>query len=202
MTFRFLQILVLVVALSAFACRNVEERSSSSGATPVEELSTSTDTTVTTTGSTGGTVSALSPSDKEFVMTTAQNNFAEVQIGLLAGRKSSNADVLNFARQMVQDHGKAMEGMRKLVTNKGLVLPSEAANEHIQAARELAGKGTADFDRAFMQYMVADHEKAVAKFDEASRTATDADVKAFAASTLPVLQEHLRMAKEVQAKLR
>ena len=76
-----------------------------------------------------------------------------------------------------------------------------ALGQFVSEARERAARG-AEFDRAFMQYMVADHEKAVAKFDEASRTATDADVKAFAASTLPVLQEHLRMAKEIQTKLR
>jgi putative membrane protein len=202
MTLRFTQCLLLIVALTASGCRNVEETRSAADATPATELSTSTDTTVTTTGSTGGTVSALSPSDKEFVMTVAQSNFAEVQLGLLAGQKSANADVRAFAARMVQDHGKTMETMRKLVTDKGLVLPSEPANESVTAARDLAGKSRADFDRPFMAQMVADHEKAVAKFDEASRTAADADVKSFAATTLPTLQEHLRMAKEIQTKLK
>ena len=202
MTLRLTQCLLLIAALAAFGCRNVEERSSSADASPVGELSRSTDTTVTTTGSTGGTVSALSPSDKEFVMTAAQNNFAEVQMGLLAGQKAVNADVKAFGRRMVQDHGKTMETMRKLVTDKGLVLPSEASNDSVTAARDLAGKSGAQFDRDFMAQMVADHEKAVAQFDEASRTSADADVKSFAASTLPVLQEHLQMAKDIQRKLR
>jgi putative membrane protein len=192
----------LLLITLAVACRNVEESRSPAGATPVPELSRSTDTSVTTTGSTGGTVSALSPSDKEFVMTSAQDNFADVQFGLLAGQKAVNADVKDFARRLVQDHGKTMNTMRQLVTNKGLVLPSEAANEHINIARDLAGKSGAEFDRAFMAQMVADHEKAISRFDEASRTASDADVKSFAASTLPALQEHLRMAKEVQRKLK
>ena len=44
-----------------------------------------------------------------------------------------------------------------------------------------------------------DHQKDIQKFQTASQTAADADVKAFAQKTLPVLQQHLKMAQDIKA---
>ena len=60
----------------------------------------------------------------------------------------------------------------------------------------------AEFDRAYMKHMTDDHQTAVTSFDQMSREAVDADVKAWAAKMLPTLQEHLNSAKEIQRKLK
>jgi putative membrane protein len=60
----------------------------------------------------------------------------------------------------------------------------------------------AEFDKAYMQHMVGDHEKAVALFQTAANSAQDADIKAYATKTLPTLQEHARLAGEVNGKLK
>jgi putative membrane protein len=52
-----------------------------------------------------------------------------------------------------------------------------------------------------MSDMVRDHEKAVKEFERESTSGKDPDLKAFAAKTLPTLQDHLKMAKETQSKL-
>ena len=57
------------------------------------------------------------------------------------------------------------------------------------------------FDRAYMQDMVKDHDKDVAAFKRASTMAADADLKAWAAKTLPTLEEHQKQAKSINAKL-
>lgn len=44
--------------------------------------------------------------------------------------------------------------------------------------------------------MVDDHTKAVKEFQMAANS-PDADIKAFAAKTLPTLQEHLKLAQEI-----
>lgn len=48
-----------------------------------------------------------------------------------------------------------------------------------------------------MQHMVADHEKAVQLFTRAAQESQDADIRAFAAKTLPTLQEHREMARQL-----
>ena len=49
--------------------------------------------------------------------------------------------------------------------------------------------------------MVKDHEKDVKEFETVSKGEGDADVKAFATKTLPTLQKHLEMIKEIEGKL-
>jgi putative membrane protein len=55
----------------------------------------------------------------------------------------------------------------------------------------------AEFDRKYMEHMVSDHRKAVAEFKKASESAQDPETKAFAAKTLPKLQDHLTQAQSI-----
>jgi putative membrane protein len=55
----------------------------------------------------------------------------------------------------------------------------------------------AAFDHAYMAGQVADHEQAVTLFTTAAEDSHDTEVKAFAAKTLPTLQEHLHLARQL-----
>lgn len=156
--------------------------------------------TATTTAATGGTSSALSPDDKEFVSKAGIGGLAEVQMGNLALSKSTSADVKAFGQRMVTDHSKANEELSQLATAKGVALPTELDADHKAALDHLTSLTGADFDKAYMKHMVEDHEKDVAEFEKASTTATDSDVKAWAGKTLPTLKEHLQLAQTVSGK--
>jgi len=60
----------------------------------------------------------------------------------------------------------------------------------------------AEFDRKYMEAMVKDHEKDVAAFERESTSGSDADLKAWAAKTLPTLREHLQMARDINMKVK
>jgi putative membrane protein len=60
----------------------------------------------------------------------------------------------------------------------------------------------AQFDRAYMQDMVKDHEEDVAEFQREANNGSDPDVKAFAGKTLPTLQSHLQSAQDTRAQLK
>ena len=53
----------------------------------------------------------------------------------------------------------------------------------------------AQFDRAYMDDMVADHKEDVAEFEKQAKSGSDAAIKGFASKTLPTLQEHLLLAQ-------
>jgi putative membrane protein len=74
--------------------------------------------------------------------------------------------------------------------------------KHQKVMDRLSGLSGAEFDREYMKHMVKDHEDAVSDFQKQSTRAKDPDIKAFAARTLPALQEHLRMAREIDARVR
>lgn len=143
----------------------------------------------------------LAATDKAFVMEAAQGGMAEVELGRLATEKASNADVKQFGQRMVDDHGKANDELKGLAAQKNVTLPTELDAKH-KATRDRLSKLSGDaFDKAYMTDMVADHNKDVAAFARVSKTAKDADLKAWAGKTLPTLQEHQQMAKEVAGKV-
>jgi putative membrane protein len=189
---------IIITVVLAFGCKREGDNVETS-----VDTSTTTETaaSATTTGSTGGTVSALSDADKEFVIQAGQGGLAEVQMGQLASQKAVNADVKAFAQRMVTDHGKANEELTSLANTKGLAMPTEPAEKHKQAISHLSGLSGAEFDKAYMMHMVEDHEMDTTEFEKASQSAQDTDVKAFAAKTLPTLQDHLKQARATQGKV-
>jgi putative membrane protein len=196
--------LLLVAALGA--CKKSEDTQQSASETTdtaAAQSASQTDTmTATTTGSTGGTVSNMSGDDKEFVTKAAIGGMAEVQMGQLASSKATSADVKAFGQRMVTDHSQANDELKSLATTKGLALPTDLDDEHKDAMQKVSTKTGKDFDKAYVDDMVKDHEKDVAEFQKQSTSATDPDLKAWAAKTLPTLQQHLQMIKDIQSKMK
>jgi putative membrane protein len=67
---------------------------------------------------------------------------------------------------------------------------------------KLSAFSSAEFDKEFMSHNVSDHEGDLKDFKEQADRGTDADVKAFAAKTLQMLQTHLELSKQVAAKVK
>lgn len=155
----------------------------------------------TTTGVAGGTRSEMTNEDKEFVTTAGMSGLAQMQMANLALQKASNAEVKAFAQRMIADHTNPNAEIAELATTKGLALATELSGEPKSALEHLTSLSGAEFDKAYMQHMVEDHEKDVAAFDKASTSATDADLKAWAGRTLPTLKAHLEMAKQTARKV-
>jgi putative membrane protein len=66
--------------------------------------------------------------------------------------------------------------------------------------RALGNRQGADFDRAFAEQMVADHQKVIADFTKASTDMTlSASVRALASASLPTLREHLAAAQALRS---
>ena len=144
----------------------------------------------------------LSSSDYKFVSEAAQGGMAEVQLGQIARDRASNPAVKEFAEKMVKEHTDADQQLSQLASQKGATLPTDiGASEKRETDRLLKLSG-ADFDRAYMKRMVRDHEKDVKEFQREAKNASDADVQSFANKTLPTLQEHLKMAQDVDSNIK
>jgi putative membrane protein len=102
---------------------------------------------------------------------------------------------------MADDHGKANDELKGWASKNSVTLPAELDAKHKAEHARLEKLSGAAFDRAYMTMMVADHNKDVAEFQTASKTAKNADLKAWAGKTLPTLQEHQKLAKEISGKV-
>lgn len=137
----------------------------------------------------------LSKADHSFVMKAAQGGLAEVKLGKLAQERASSAEVKNFGAQMVEDHGKANEKLKGIAQSKNITLPDSLDPKDQALHDKLSSLNGVEFDRAYMNAMRKDHRKDVSEFRKESNSAQDPDIKSFAASTLPTLETHLRMAE-------
>lgn len=143
--------------------------------------------------------SSLSHGDRKFVEDAAKGGMAEVELAKIAQERASSPEVKQFAQRMEQDHSKANEQLRTLAQSKGVTMPGGPKLKDNHEASKLSKLQGQDFDRAYMDYMVKDHEKDVKEFDKMAQNAKDPDVKAFAQQTAPTLHEHLQLAQNADA---
>ena len=108
----------------------------------------------------------------------------------------------NSRKRLVNDHSKANAELTKLASAKGVTPPAAVDSGHKRKMERMAKKSGKDFDREYMDDMVDDHQKDVREFRSMSKSAKDADLKAFAASTLPTLEQHLQMAKTTESAVK
>ena len=139
--------------------------------------------------------------DGKFMMMAATSDQNEISLSNQALSKSSNDDVKKLAQMMIDDHTKSSEELKPVAMSKMVTLPTAPDAKHQAAAQKMSALSGDAFDMAYVKMMVKDHEKAVAMFQKESSGGKDADAKAFAAKTLPVIQGHLDMARVMMTKM-
>ena len=83
-------------------------------------------------------------------------------------------------------------------TRKGATLPATLSHGENSTISKLEKETGADFDKTYASDMVKDHKKDLKEFQDAAKDITDPDLKAFAQKTTPILEDHLRMAQDME----
>ena len=201
-------LLLSSMILVLFACKKEENYNANTATTDTTAsatATTATGTTGTTTGTTGAPGSAtatLNDKDKGFVEKAGKGGKAETALAQDAVAHATNPDVKSFAQKLVDDHSNANTQLAQLASTKGVTIPSEMEVKATKAKERLEKLTGKSFDEAFVKQMVEDHKDTIKLFEEASKSATDNDVKSFATSTLPTLQQHLKMAEDLEKKVK
>ncbi len=144
---------------------------------------------------------AMSSQDKGFVKDAAMGGMFEVKMGQVAASQGASDAVKSFGQRMVDDHGKANTELMDIAQKKGLAVPAELEKKFQKKIDSLSKKSGADFDKAYMKEMVKDHKDDIKAFDKEAKKGKDPDLKTFATNTLPTLQEHLKLAQQVEKQL-
>ena len=164
------------------------------GAASAQATST-TSTPSSAQGTKAGAGTSIPAADKTFVEKAAVGGLAEVEMGKMAQQKGSSDQVKQFGSRMVDDHSKANDELKQVASSKGIALPSDLDAKQKSKMAKLEKLSGAQFDRAYMDDMVADHKEDVSEFQKQAKSGSDADIKGFASKTLPTLQEHLTLAE-------
>ncbi|WP_394777893.1 DUF4142 domain-containing protein [Undibacterium sp.] len=144
----------------------------------------------------------ISAQDRQFLISAAQADNAEIEAGRAAHANADSDAVKNFSAQMLDFYTKLAERLKQLASAKDVQLPDQPSRQQLTAIEKISGLGAKNYDKAYVAVAgVAEHKDAVALFSKASRVASDRDVRSFAAETLPVLKHHLAMAQDLQLKV-
>lgn len=139
--------------------------------------------------------------DNTFTTKAAEGGMAEVQMGQLAVQHASNQQVKDFGQRMIDDHSKANDQLKQIASKQGLTLPTAVSAKQQATLDHLSQLNGDQFDRAYMQDMVKDHKEDIMEFKKEASSGDDAQVKAFASKTLPILEEHLRLAEKTEKQI-
>jgi len=137
--------------------------------------------------------------DEKFVREAAEGSMAEMKLGQLAEEKGQSDEVKRFGKRMVEDHTKALDELKQIAVQEGINLPTDVSRKDAETYDRLAKLSGPEFDKAYAQEMVRDHQKDVAEFKRATSSAQKPALKQFAQHELPTLESHLQQAKQMMA---
>lgn len=148
-------------------------------------------------GDTTGMPAAGAIQDTDFYQQALDGGRKEVAAATLASSTAQDAGVKSFADMLVADHTAMNQQVMAAAGQADAAAPAPDAT----ATADLQGKTGADFDRAFVDKMVADHQATIALFENAAQNASTDQAKSLAQGALPKLRAHLQTAQDLQAKL-
>jgi putative membrane protein len=140
-------------------------------------------------------MTGMSSQERNFMRDAAMGGLMEVELGRMATEKGASDAVKQFGQKMVDDHTRVNAELTQLAASKGMSVPTELGAKHRADVTSLSNLSGAEFDKAYAKLMVSSHKKKVSAFEKQSKAGTDPELKAFAAKTLPGVQEHLQMAR-------
>jgi putative membrane protein len=140
-----------------------------------------------------GTVSAAT---KKFVTDAAMTDMFEIQAGQLALKKADGPAYQDFSQMTILDHTKTSQQLKQMAPSlQGVQLPLELDSALKAKIDKLSSSSGAAFERQYKTEQVAGHRQAVEMFETYARSGDNAELKRWAAQTLPTLEMHLQHAE-------
>jgi putative membrane protein len=144
-------------------------------------------------------VAIMAPSDGKFAQAVAASGSAEIQLARIAYVRAQSPEVRAFARQMLIDHRDMAITLDNFALERGYLVTWRIEPDKASTIERLQTLNGAAFDRAYMDEMVAAHEKAVATLQ--TQAASGRETASLASASLPTVRHHLEMARELDARL-
>lgn len=138
--------------------------------------------------------------DAQFLVNAAEMNLEEIQLGQLAQQNGRTSHIKELGKMMEDAHTKSLNDLTALAKSKMITIPTSLTDDSKDSYEELNEESGDDFDKAYADMMVSKHKDAIDAFEEASTDSHDADIRNWAAASLPDLRKHLNHSLDSQDK--
>ncbi|MFN2491651.1 MAG: DUF4142 domain-containing protein [Pyrinomonadaceae bacterium] len=144
----------------------------------------------------------MSSMDQKLMTMAAMGGMAEVEMARLALQKSGNDAVKQYAQKMIDDHMMAGDELKQLASMKGVTLPMQQDAKQMSMMAKMQKLSGMDFDRMYIKESgIKAHQNMVKLYMKESMSGRDMDAKAWATKTLPTVQMHLQMARDIMKSM-
>lgn len=156
-----------------------------------------------TAGGMQGEQAGMALSDAQIAAITQLVHDSEIEQAQLAQSKSKNPAVLNFASLMIRHHTQARQQQSGLGLSSAPSSMSRMMSEQgRQTLATLRDKSGSDFDRAYLQSQIEQHQKVLDSIDQQFLpNAKSPELREHLQELRPQLQQHLEAARDAQRAL-
>lgn len=149
----------------------------------------------------GSVLAAAAPVEPQaFVLAATEAGLMEVESARVAINASTSSAVKSFADRMISDHEKTDAELAVIAKKKGITVPTQLDAQRTRQLQSLRDKSVGEFDAAYAEQVLERQARTVELF-RANVASADAELAAYAARTLPLMQQHQRMADSLKSGL-
>lgn len=131
-----------------------------------------------------------------FIKNGIEGGLMEIKASGMVITKSNNQKVIGLAKMIIDDHTQFGDDLKKLETDEKITETDTISQAHQLQLKDLEKKNGTEFDKAYLQMIVVDHEDAVRLFTNATTNA-DSKIRKVAAQNLPIIKMHLDSANAI-----
>jgi putative membrane protein len=139
--------------------------------------------------------------DEQWLMMSIEGDLFEIQGGKIARHKTSNEKVRNLAETLIRDHTKSLKEATDLARRFGIEVPGEPSPSQqweLRVVSQFKGNG---FDRWYSDLEVQDHIQDIQEASDEVEKGCNPEIRKDARDEIPVLQMHLKLAREALASV-
>jgi putative membrane protein len=141
---------------------------------------------------------AFTAMDRDFALVAATSNMLEIGASQMAPKHTSSPDVLNLAATINQHHTMAMNELMAIMQARGVAIPGDMSPDKRRLMDKLGTAYGHEYDRDFVREVgIRAHENDIAAFQQQMPRLSDPALRDWAARTLPLMQQHLNMSRDV-----
>ncbi len=148
---------------------------------------------------TGSAAILISP-DIGFVIRSAQEAAAGIEIGKLAASNGVNPATRALGEEQVNQYAKLQDQLVHIVEGRGITLPTTPAITGIQARDKLTRLSGTAFDKAYLKDTLKSSENQAARFAKEAKSGMDPQIQDFAEQTAPKLEGMAEKIKSMRAQ--
>ncbi len=128
---------------------------------------------------------------QDFATKAVIANMFEVEAADVEVKKGKDSKAVEFATDMLNDHGKAGPELKAAAKQDGVAVPTELDEDHRAKVHALKASDATNLDQAYLSTQLTAHQDAVALFEGYAENGPEGHLKNVASIILPDLREHL-----------